>query len=82
MRCQSGLWVVVGSLVWCLAGQTQSPGEPGAFHGLDTNLGNLWRLSKAESRSISAENFSGEKGKAGMATHGTGEGAARELGQG
>jgi hypothetical protein len=52
------------------------------FNGLDMNLGNLHRLSDAESRSISPENFSGEKGKGGMATQGTGERAARDLGQG
>ena len=52
------------------------------FDGLGVNLGNLARLSKARSRSISAENFSGEKGQAGKATHGTGEVPARELGQG
>ena len=46
------------------------------------NLGNLSRLSNAESRSISPENFSGEKGKGGMATEGTGATAARDLGQG
>jgi hypothetical protein len=37
------------------------------FNGLGMNLGNLTRLSNAESRSISAENFNGEKGKGGMA---------------
>ncbi len=60
------------------------------FNGLDMNMGNLYRLSDAKTRSISPENFSGEKGKAGMAdpadkdkpntanaTH-----AARDLGQG
>jgi hypothetical protein len=52
------------------------------FNGLGLNLGNLYRVSKAESRSISPENFTGEKGKAGMATEGTGKGAARDLGQG
>jgi len=52
------------------------------FSGLDLNLGNLYRLSQAQSRSISPENFTGEKGKAGMATEGTGKGAARDLGQG
>jgi hypothetical protein len=52
------------------------------FNGLHLNLGNLSRLSHAKSRSISAENFSGEKGKAGMATEGTGKEVARELGQG
>jgi hypothetical protein len=42
----------------------------------------LCRLSNAQSRSISPENFTGEKGQGGMATSGTGENAARELGQG
>jgi len=37
------------------------------FDGLNTNLGNLYRLSNAKSRSISPENFTGEKGKGGMA---------------
>ena len=46
------------------------------------NLGNLSRLSNAQSRSISPENFTGEKGAGGMATEGTGKNAARELGQG
>ena len=52
------------------------------FNGLGMHLGNLARLSNAETRSISAENFKGEKGKGGMATEGTGAIAARELGQG
>ena len=37
------------------------------FNGLDMNLGNLSRLSDAKTRSISPENFTGEKGKGGMA---------------
>jgi hypothetical protein len=45
-------------------------------------LGSLPHLSNAESRSISPENFSGEKGKGGMAVEGTGAVCARELGQG
>jgi hypothetical protein len=53
-----------------------------SFNGLDLGLGNLSRLSNAKSRSISAENFSGEKGKGGMATEGTGKNCARDLGQG
>ena len=53
-----------------------------SFNGLNMNMGNLSRLSKAKTRSISPENFTGEKGKAGMAITGTGEKAARELGQG
>lgn len=52
------------------------------FNGLGMHLGNLARLSNAQSRSISPENFTGEKGKGGMATEGTGADAARELGQG
>ena len=52
------------------------------FNGLDLTLGNLSRLSKAQSRSISPESFTGEKGQAGMATNGTGKSCARELGQG
>ena len=39
-------------------------------------------LDDAKSRSISPENFTGEKGKGGMATTGTGEACARDLGQG
>jgi len=43
-------------------------GQGAPFDGLHMNLGNLSRLSKAKTRSISAENFTGEKGKGGMAT--------------
>ncbi|MGC9395882.1 MAG: glycoside hydrolase family 172 protein [Anaerolineae bacterium] len=52
------------------------------FNGLGLHIGNLARLSNAQSRSISPENFTGEKGKAGMALEGTGAGCARDLGQG
>jgi hypothetical protein len=52
------------------------------FNGLGMHMGNLSRLSKAKTRSISPENFTGEKGKAGIATEGTGAKAARDLGQG
>jgi hypothetical protein len=52
-----------------------------SFNGLGMNLGNLSRLSKAKTRSISPENFTGEKGKGGMATEGTGAACARDLGQ-
>jgi hypothetical protein len=45
-------------------------------------MGNLYRLSNAESRSISPENFKGEKGKAAMAATGKGMNAARDLGKG
>ena len=52
------------------------------FNGLGMSLGNLPRLSQAKTRSISPENFTGEKSKGGMATEGTGARAARDLGQG
>ena len=50
--------------------------------GLNASLASLYQVSAAESRSISPENFTGEKGKAGMATNGTGKHASSELGQG
>ena len=53
-----------------------------SFNGLGMGLGNLSRVSGALTRSISPENFTGEKGKGGMATSGTGEKCARDLGQG
>jgi hypothetical protein len=52
------------------------------FDGLGMNLGNLSRLSRAKTRSLSPENFTGAKGQAGMATEGTGQGCARDLGVG
>ena len=52
------------------------------FNGLNSNLGNLFKLTNAQTRSISAENYTGEKGKGGMATEGTGAGCARDLGIG
>jgi len=56
--------------------------EEKTFDGLYLNLGNLCRLSQAQTRSISPENFAGEKGKAGMSTNGPAIKAARDLGQG
>lgn len=41
--------------------------QPGQFNGLDMNMGTLSKLSDAKTRSISPENFTGEKGKGGMA---------------
>ncbi len=52
------------------------------FNGIESNMSNIYRLSDAKTRSISPENFTGEKGKGGMATRGTGEWAAKDLGQG
>ena len=51
------------------------------YDGLHLSLGTLSRLSHAQTRSISAENISGEKGKGGMATEGTGALNARDLGR-
>ncbi len=52
------------------------------FNGLGLHLGNLSRLSDAQTRSISPENFNGEKGQGGMATEGASSACARDLGQG
>ena len=51
-----------------------------SFNGLDVNMGNLYRISDAKTRSISAENKNGAKGAGGMAKEGND--ASRELGQG
>ena len=70
---------LLGFLMFALfvsSGQAQQK-----FNGLDVNLSNLYRTSDAKTRSISPENFNGEKGKGGMATTGTGAGPSRELGQ-
>lgn len=56
--------------------------EKKAFDGLFLDLSSLSRLSHAQTRSISPENFSGEKGKAGMSTDGPALKSARDLGQG
>ncbi len=51
------------------------------FNGLTTGVGDLSRLSRAKTRSISPENFTGAKGGGGQATEGTGAQAARNLGK-
>jgi hypothetical protein len=52
------------------------------YNGLSVGLSNLDQVSDAKTRSISPENFNGEKGKGGMAITGTGQDAAKDLGQG
>lgn len=54
------------------------------YNGLSNNLGNLHLLSNAVTRSISPENFTGEKGKGGMCEleNGSARRAARDLGRG
>jgi hypothetical protein len=78
MRCKRPL---IQWLIGCLLPLT-AVAQTDTFNGLGANLGNLARLSRAETRSISPENFTGEKGKGGMAVKGTGENASRDLGQG
>jgi hypothetical protein len=53
-----------------------------SFNGLGMHLGNLAKISDAETRSISPENFTGAKGQGGMAETGTGAIPSRELGRG
>ena len=52
------------------------------WNGLGVGLSNLWRLADGESRSISPENFTGERGGGGRAVEGTGAPYAVGLGQG
>ncbi|MGI6461279.1 MAG: glycoside hydrolase family 172 protein [Candidatus Hydrogenedentales bacterium] len=68
-----GVSVLCMILAWPLVAQSQT-----------TDLTQLYQLKNAETRSISPENFTGEKGKGGMATleEGSAGRAARELGQG
>jgi hypothetical protein len=53
-----------------------------AYHGLFPSLSTIYRTSSAKTFSISPENFTGEKGKGGMATEGVASRAAEELGRG
>jgi len=70
---------VWGGLV--LACAVTATAEP--FNGITADMGSLFRLSDAKSRSISPENFTGEKGKAAMAgEEGSAWHAARDLGKG
>jgi hypothetical protein len=77
---KAGLAVL--SLAVFAAAAAQQTDKDKNFNGLGLGLGNLSRLSKAQTRSISPENFTGEKGKAAMSTDGPAMNAARDLGQG
>lgn len=77
-----GVTCVVTGLFLCGLCRAQAQEVQAKFNGLGMNLGNLSRLSNAQTRSISPENFTGEKGKAAMATEGTNANAARDLGRG
>ena len=65
---KAGLAVLMFA-VFAAAAAPQSDKDK-SFNGLGMDLGNLSRLSNAQTRSISPENFTGEKGKAGMSTDG------------
>ena len=74
-------WIVLGLLIsgaLLLEAQEQKSN----YNGLNLGMGNLSRLSRAKTRSLSPENFTGEKGKGGMSIDGPAKGAARDLGQG
>src|SRR5689334_575403 len=75
-------WGMISRLVPALLLTLNLSAAEGGFSGIGVNMGNLFRLSEAKTRSISPENFNGEKGKAGMSTDGPAKGAARGLGQG
>jgi hypothetical protein len=76
---------VAGFCLLSLLAYNQTP-----FNGIENNMGNIFRLSNAKSRSISPENFTGEKGKGGMADPADKDkpntanawNASRDLGQG
>ncbi len=82
MRFRTYLATMTAICVSWTCAYAQTPSSPAGFNGLDMNLGNLHRMSNAETRSISPENFTGEKGKGGMSTDGPALRAARDLGQG
>ncbi|MGA2542811.1 MAG: hypothetical protein ABSG78_14780 [Verrucomicrobiota bacterium] len=71
---------LVASLLACSCLKVSAADGP--FDGLNLGLGNLYRASSAQMRSISREDLTGEKGRAGMSTIGPARGAAREVGQG
>jgi len=75
------VWFVLGLLI-CGALALDAQEQKSTYNGLNLGMGNLSRLSRAKSRSISPENFTGEKGKGGMSTDGPALRAARDLGQG
>jgi len=77
-----GIACFVIGVSFCGQAGAQERAGRAEFNGLGMHLGNLSRLSNAQTRSISPENFAGEKGKGGMATRGTNEASARDLGQG
>ena len=73
------LGVMISTFSALTSGQSQ---DEKTFKGLGMGLSNHSRLTHAKTRSISPENFTGEKGKAGMSVDGPAKNCARDLGQG
>src|SRR5215475_5736800 len=73
---------LIGLFVLALAASNLGFAQSNGYDGLNNTLGNLSRLSSAQSFSVTPENPTGEKGKAAMAKEGTAAKAARDLGQG
>ena len=80
--------LLIASLLLCGTTYAQQQQQ---FNGIDMNMGTLSKLSNAKTRSISPENFTGEKGRGGMADPAKQKGqrnianahhASRELGVG
>jgi len=69
-------------LTYCLIALVTLSFAQMPHNGIENNLGNIFRLSNAKTRSISPENYNGAKGKGGMADKGSGSSAARDLGVG
>ena len=77
-----GLVLLIASIISLVLLAAFHYADDSKFNGLYLNMGNLAQLSHAKTRSISPENFTGEKGKAGMSVDGLAAKAARDLGQG
>lgn len=73
---------ITTTIIIILTSMVISFAQQNNFNGLGVGLDNLYRLSKAKTRSISPENPTGEKGKGGMDKVGVASDNARELGQG
>src|SRR5208337_367782 len=78
-KTMSGFCVALSTLLSLPATLGAEDLPPG---GLNVSLDTVSRLYNVQTRSISPENFTGEKGRGGAATEGTGQGAARDLGRG
>jgi hypothetical protein len=72
-------FTTIAMLCGCASSKTTAA-DPGSLPG--GLLSPLARLADAESRAVTPENFTGEKGHAAAATEGTGKKAASELGRG